>query len=342
LIDADRRQLLAFSILAAGPAAYFPRQTRLICALSPFLLLICQATGGAEAARRAVQEAAISAHMSHPNLVGTYTYCLQRLGDPDDDRETGGGGTTAAAVAVTLAGYDMEAYKATHEHGMRGGGGPSSGEELGVWKLTLVQELCDGNSLRHCLERGTLVGCRAVPRPQPEGIWARVLPRHVAEASTGGNDQSQQLQQLQQPQPRDEQVSAPAPGGMPLEQAVMLVVALQVVRGLAHLHSSAVVHADVCSTNVLLKSGPASYGRGGAGGFGARAGLDPCQYGYVAKLGDFGLSGWLEGSVTHLTRTARWVWLRGGSYGAGAPRASRRVGVGTALRVDGRNAFQCS
>ncbi|KXZ43077.1 hypothetical protein GPECTOR_104g83 [Gonium pectorale] len=159
--------------------------------------------------RQALAEAAISASVDHPNLVATYTYMLQRL-----DRWYGGCG-----------GYGSDRYAS----GRSGGSYSKPHAEPEAWKLTLVQELCEGGSLRDCLAKGVLADCRARRLPKPAGAlhWGRVVV---------------------QPTP-----AAAAIADCDPYPPVMLLAALQAARGLAHLHSRSVVHADVSSANILLQ-----------------------------------------------------------------------------------------
>ncbi|KXZ43560.1 hypothetical protein GPECTOR_87g423 [Gonium pectorale] len=175
-----------------------------------------QALGGAGPSptdprvHQAVAEAAISASVNHPNLVATYTYMLQRL-----DCWYGGCG-----------GYGSDRYTS----GRSGGGYSNPHAEPEAWKLTLVQELCEGGSLRDCLAKGVLADCRArrLPkRPESALHWERVVVQAAPAAA--------------------------AIAGCDPYAPVMLLAALQAARGLAHLHSRSIVHADVSSANILLQ-----------------------------------------------------------------------------------------
>ena len=262
--------------------------------------------------QRAIREAAISSSVSHPNVVATYTYMLQRLGE-DRARPPGG------LVAVPQAPQDLEQGAACS--GASAAASEPAAGEMEVWKLTLVQELCDFDSLCHCLERGTLTACTAWKRPT-EGTWeaAAVLagasnrgsaghPSLPAAGQLGGR---RQVVSPQSGLPRLSRSSATAPveamqatqRGAP-QPRVVLALALQVARGLAHLHRRAIVHADVSSANVLLKS--VQGGAEGAASATSAGRTHTYMYGYVAKVSDFGLSGRLDrsGQATHLSGPAR-------------------------------------
>ncbi|PNH11708.1 Serine/threonine-protein kinase ULK2 [Tetrabaena socialis] len=83
--------------------------------------------------QRAVLEAAISLSMSHPNIVATYTYELKPLVRQPSPAET-----------------------AMEDSGAVGGHGPAAPfvEEADGHKLYIVQELCNGGSLREALAVG--------------------------------------------------------------------------------------------------------------------------------------------------------------------------------------------
>ncbi|GLC41719.1 hypothetical protein PLESTM_001232400 [Pleodorina starrii] len=265
---------------------------------------------------RAIQEAAISTSVSHPNVVATYTYTLERLEDAPprlnaaimraDDKPAVQGTNTGSASSSSSSSSsqaDGSVPKSAADASGRG--------ELEVWKLTLVQELCDGNSLRCCLEQGTLTGCQVVETQSSGhfGISRRVGAGPAASAPGGCGPQSSAVSSgpaaLQSP------AAGPLMQQQQLDPRITLMVALQAARGLAHLHSSGIVHADVSSANILLKRLPSRSGGDGhsSGANGCGAAADPYSYGYVAKVCDFGLSGKLDDTraALHLSGPARAV-----------------------------------
>ncbi|KAG2451041.1 hypothetical protein HYH02_004310 [Chlamydomonas schloesseri] len=325
---------------------------------------------------QAVQEAAISAAVSHPNVVATYTYSLQQLGAGGGVGASVGtdGALKAAACGAAARRSSGSAPFASFFSNGSSGAASCEGE---VWKLTLVQELCDANSLRHCLVTGRLARARAVrvqqappsagfarslgggtscsaaalewapllipinraasstnQQPAPRlgtGSGAHMLPPRAASAisplhpfvigscgvgsesrSTGdGSCRYNNSNNGDKPETADSNAKgggagtrasdpngrATGDGGQssgadsqPLEAPallsieVALSVAMQVARGLAHLHERSIVHADVSSANVLLQTttscaNPAlhgasgtSAGQTGSASGGARAG----------------------------------------------------------------------
>ncbi|KAG2492820.1 hypothetical protein HYH03_008978 [Edaphochlamys debaryana] len=118
---------------------------------------------GSSRASQAVREAAISASISHPNIVATYTHMLTRLSasaSPAGDKASlSSSSTTALATSSASSQIASDAASGRLVDTLPIAIGP----ELDVWKLTLVQELCAANSLRHCLQTGRLAACK----PQP-------------------------------------------------------------------------------------------------------------------------------------------------------------------------------
>ncbi|KAG2432162.1 hypothetical protein HXX76_009084 [Chlamydomonas incerta] len=196
-------------------------------------------------AKQAVEEAAIAVSMAHPNIVATYTYQLQALHIPTSSSYSSYSGQGVQSTNDACLGISVE-YTGS------AGGSLYLGRaaEAEVWKLTLIQELCDASSLCHCLQSGRLLG------PQAGGG-----------AGAGGGDQ----------QP-------PAP--QPLAARTALLLACDIARGLAHLHERGVVHADLSSNNVLLQSkrSAAATARAPApdGGLGVVAKL--CDFGMSGRL----------------------------------------------------------
>eukprot|EP00803_Ostreobium_quekettii_P011186 evm.model.scf_3883.2 EVM.evm.TU.scf_3883.2 scf_3883:5939-9466(-) len=155
--------------------------------------------------QRAVLEAAISSSVAHRNIVQTYSYSFKRL-------ETS---------AVEAGGRECPRVVAD--------GGRAGTVD---WKLYIVQEFCDGGSLRECLDQ------------------RRLLDPCTAQPMFG----------------------------------VVCQIGLEAARGMRHLHAHKIIHGDLSSKNVLLKS---------TGKEGAPLG--------TAKIADFGLSMKLEGVQSHVS-----------------------------------------
>ncbi|KXZ46617.1 hypothetical protein GPECTOR_42g828 [Gonium pectorale] len=85
--------------------------------------------------QRAALEAAISSSLDHPNVVSTYAFEVRRLAEED---AAAGGGPLRPAAPAAAAGYD------------------ASGAD--VQQLLIIQELCEGGSLRGALEAGVVAG----------------------------------------------------------------------------------------------------------------------------------------------------------------------------------------
>ncbi len=293
------------------------------------------------AAQLAVREAAISASVSHPHVVATYAHSLERLDEAGQQRQAKGGG----------------------------------GGEAEAWKLTLVQELCDGGSLRECLASRRLAGCRvrevvaggclqgagrsgagsagadlagsggsellgaSVPLPTAEQLdafpqtadtsqgchWAGspgpapVAGRlgsldaggrgavsndsrateadqpptseagRVGDGLDGGEEAAVQAREAaaQEAPGGVAPAAGPCAGGAPsspppaLHPLLAALMALQAARGVAHLHARGIVHCDISSANVVLKSEePLPTAAHGS----VRVGGVRLSYGYVAKV----------------------------------------------------------
>ncbi|KXZ47124.1 hypothetical protein GPECTOR_38g362 [Gonium pectorale] len=152
-------------------------------------MVVTDVEGGKEGRRRqqAVLEAAISLSIAHENLVATYTYLLKPLVQQpisvqvvfDDSCSTPGASGCSQAQVPPVATAD---------------GGADA------YKLYIVQELCNGGSLRQALANGMAGSVR-----------------------NGGSS-----------------------------RLLALRLALDVARGVAHVHACRIVHADLKPDNVLL------------------------------------------------------------------------------------------
>ncbi|KXZ50660.1 hypothetical protein GPECTOR_15g344 [Gonium pectorale] len=100
--------------------------------------------------QRAALEAAISMSMGHPNVVATYTYQLKPLVHEQQaaagSRALGSGGTTSQSAGPSQVAHDGKAVV-----------------EIGgdAYKLYIVQELCNGGTLRQALAQGVAGSVRA-------------------------------------------------------------------------------------------------------------------------------------------------------------------------------------
>ena len=132
-----------------------------------------RARGGEKAQRRAITEAAITTSVSHPNVVATLSYDLQ----PMTTRRAAPGNfeiRSAAAAAGAAAGAAADgssAAAAPHGDGSgvdgsgAGGGGGMEGE-VTDWKLFLVQEFCNGGSLRQAVDARSVFWDAEANRPK--------------------------------------------------------------------------------------------------------------------------------------------------------------------------------
>ncbi|KXZ47110.1 hypothetical protein GPECTOR_38g347 [Gonium pectorale] len=240
--------LQVFSVLGRGAfgVVYMGRWRALPVAVKT--LVVRDALAGAEGWQRqqAVLEAAISLSMAHENVVATYTYMLKPLvqqpPSAEDGAADGGGspGRSAGPDEITVADGGADAYK-----------------------LYIVQELCNGGSLRQALVQGMAGSVR-----------------------NGGSG-----------------------------RLLALRLALDVARGVAHVHACRIVHGDLKSDNVLLVvaaadgsnqhaeatapcPSPASLSTTPA----SASARDPAFPALTAKVADFGLSLPLPEDATHQSK----------------------------------------
>ncbi|KXZ47118.1 hypothetical protein GPECTOR_38g356 [Gonium pectorale] len=226
----------AFGVVYAGRWRSLPVAVKTI--------VVTDMEGGNQGRQRqqAVLEAAISLSMAHENLVATYTYMLKPLvqqpGDTSCDGGHGVGPKQMPPAAVADDGAD-------------------------AYKLYIVQELCNGGSLRQALARGMAGSVRS-----------------------GGSG-----------------------------RLLALRLALDVARGVAHVHACRIVHGDLKPENVLLVvaaadgdsqraeatapcPGPASLSTTPA----SASARDPAFPALTAKVADFGLSLPLPEDATHQSK----------------------------------------
>ena len=71
-----------------------------------------------------------------------------------------------AAIASNLVHHNVVA---TYSHSVQSVAAPTRGQELEVFKFYLIQEYCNGRSLRHALQQGLLTG------PGLEGRWSTIM-----------------------------------------------------------------------------------------------------------------------------------------------------------------------
>ncbi|GFR40600.1 hypothetical protein Agub_g1180 [Astrephomene gubernaculifera] len=139
-IDAARAELQDYalelhSVIAIGASGvvYGGKWRDLPAAIKTLVVPATVISLVGRARHRAVLEAAVSMSLAHPNIVATYTYDIKALvqkPEPDD---------MAAPVGIAAAG-DAELGAAE------------------VYKLYIVQELCNAGTLREALEKG-MTGC---------------------------------------------------------------------------------------------------------------------------------------------------------------------------------------
>ncbi|KAG2440030.1 hypothetical protein HXX76_004147 [Chlamydomonas incerta] len=177
--------------------------------------------GDAKHAHRLAREVALTTSLSHAHVVPTYHYTLETLpadggaGSVLEGPATAGGRRAgAAAMAETLA---------------------AANDPLAAVRLRLVMQYCEGGNLGAALKSGSFDQPLLPGRGSPaEGASASPTPALATAAAAAGSQQ------------RDR----PTVQNLPLA----LLTALDVLSGLAYLHSCNVVHGDLSENNILLKA----------------------------------------------------------------------------------------
>ncbi|GLC75804.1 hypothetical protein PLESTF_001689300 [Pleodorina starrii] len=212
------------------------------------ILVVSQELASKEgtARQRAALEAAISMSMAHPNVVVTYSYQVKSL----------------VHVPETAALNDYDTQQGTRCARIHGAPTEDANDAI---KLYIVQEYCNGRTLRDALDQG-MAGCIL------RGGAHRLLALHLA---------------------------------------------LDVARGMQHIHSCRIVHGDLKPENVLLvwrpqgeraESSPTAIAASNPGKthllppthLGSSSAQQPREL--VAKVADFGLSLPLTEGATHASR----------------------------------------
>lgn len=144
------------------------------------------------------------------------------------------------------------------------------------WEIRIVMELCDGGALKDlitsqatCETHQRSTGAETSSQPPashlpPEGNTQS--PRQSRDGNCYGGSITDRFNRQ--------------------DMGHIAATALDVARGLRHLHRNRIIHGDLKPHNVLLRLSPAD----------AR--------GFVAKVADFGLSVRMRGSQTHVSGTA--------------------------------------
>ncbi|KAG2453673.1 hypothetical protein HYH02_001886 [Chlamydomonas schloesseri] len=242
--------------------------------------------GHARHQQRALMEAAISSNLVHPNIVTTYSYELREV--------------------------QHELASLSPELSQQGGG----------WRLLIIQEFCDAGPLRRLVDCGFFLtppshtNASHSPAPSlaqltpldtssrqgddnPSSIKAldaastapssavQVTPSAKEQAAVDPSTDAAGAQHPAHARPLLEDVPADVGGGRPassLQAALRYVeAALQIARGLQHIHDKNIVHGDLNPNNVLLVRAPGN------------------SLGFCLKVSDFGLSVRMAEDESHLS-----------------------------------------
>ncbi|KAG2494733.1 hypothetical protein HYH03_007246 [Edaphochlamys debaryana] len=268
--------------------------------------------------RMAVMEAAISSSLSHPNIVQTFTFTIDRVEGAKARKanqlaslqESGGDSLPCAStdhcVALNGVGNGNGGGVTTATSGIPGSNVTSNIDDVLGYEIKLVQEFCDLGSLRDKLDTrvffkpASVVGANAVLQSRPgstshaqTAAAAAVDPRRSADTAAGPDSAGVSAERgggatkapVVAGTPGSRIRSVVSGGDEPLlvDLSNVLDTAIDIARAMVHLHREGIVHADLKPRNVLLKGST----------------TDP--RGFVAKVADFGLSLRLSAEETHIS-----------------------------------------
>ncbi|MEW5300970.1 MAG: hypothetical protein WDW36_003856 [Sanguina aurantia] len=237
-------------------------------------------------------ETAISTCLSHPNIVQTYTYMVQPVHEDAAAEESHFGGLADRSPHLPKSSSSSSSSHSSSSTASQAD--PSLA--VSAWEVLLVFELCDRGSLRTALDAGLFN-----PAAQHAAAADVALARTAGTGAAGGGQGAAAAAATGSPgDTHSQQHSTPA-----VDYAGVLSTALDVARGLTHLHAESILHGDLKASNILLKSvrggGARRAGRpqpgGGAGSLGDNRG-------FIAKVSDFGLSTKIDASATHISMKA--------------------------------------
>ncbi|KAG2497870.1 hypothetical protein HYH03_004136 [Edaphochlamys debaryana] len=210
---------------------------------------------------RVLHEAALCLWCHHPNLAATYTHSLQPLagvvahGDSSRPRNVRLSSCAPRYPSQSLSGFPSLFGS---EQGYPAAASEEAAPVPEAWRLVLVQEFCDGDSLRHGLLSGALAPAQAAPPPAPP---ASAPPQHMPPVSTDAparmppvapHPPAPAAPATQDQPPAPKALLAPGAATSRPPAPAVLLLALDVARGLAHLHRCGIVHGELCCANVLL------------------------------------------------------------------------------------------
>ncbi|MEW5313559.1 MAG: hypothetical protein WDW38_005117 [Sanguina aurantia] len=237
------------------------------------LVLPASLSGAEKRQQMAIMETAISTCLSHPNIVQTYTYMVQPVHEDAAAEESHFGGLADRSPHLPKSSSSSSSSHSSSSTASQAD--PSLA--VSAWEVLLVFELCDRGSLRTALDAGLFN-----PAAQHAAAADVALARTAGTGAAGGGQGAAAAAATGSPgDTHSQQHSTPA-----VDYAGVLSTALDVARGLTHLHAESILHGDLKASNILLKS---SLGD---------------NRGFIAKVSDFGLSTKIDASATHISMKA--------------------------------------
>uniref|UniRef100_A0A061S6X1 Protein kinase domain-containing protein n=1 Tax=Tetraselmis sp. GSL018 TaxID=582737 RepID=A0A061S6X1_9CHLO len=238
-------------------------------------LKVCQTTGETNLKQMLAMEVAVSFCSRHPNIVTSYKYAVHQKRDLQASAEP------LDAPSGSCAQSDQAASQASAGHWSLASLG-----QRNVLEVQLLQECCDIGTLRSAIRKGFLhrvgeactceggggaASAEAETLGSPESIALLQMGRVPTAWKLGDGRDSAMCTAFERTVPGDRSlVGKPPPGGSEEQQqklrassmprdnhqdmGMVLSIASDVVEGMIYLHSHGIVHGDIKSSNILLKT----------------------------------------------------------------------------------------
>ncbi|GAX79558.1 hypothetical protein CEUSTIGMA_g6999.t1 [Chlamydomonas eustigma] len=210
------------------------------------MMLPYKMSGAEKSHCMAVMEAAISTSLKHPNIVKTHTYSIQPVMEQCNVEHQIDLPTLSPTHHLNTAGAEVQEARVLGLEGSCHNQAPV----VRAFHIQMVLEFCDCGTLRSALNQGS---------------FKRELPKDGSLESSCSAANS-------------------CLKGLNINYSAVLETAIDIARGMLHLHESDIVHSDLKAQNVLLQS------------------CSNEARGVVAKISDFGLSLQMDDADSHISK----------------------------------------